>query len=259
MRLGFVVLLALALAGCAVPQDQNVPNQERLLTDPVTRRAYYLYVSSQYVPEQPAPVIISLQGTAPYDTADGQVKEWKKIAEDAGAILVCPTLVSSDGILTGGDAGLLRRLLEDERFILTVLGQLHYRYNVDRRNVFLTSWSGGGYPLYFVGLRHPDIFAALVARQSTFRRGVIEGWYPPEARGMPVLIFHGTFDFVPVQAQSREAYEFLRADGFETVELTTTPGGHVRHPEVALEFFRRHWDHGPYAGTAPPDPAWTTE
>lgn len=239
--IAWAALLVGAVAGCAVPQDQNVPNQERLLTEPITDRAYYLYVSSRYEPSRPAPVIISLQGTAPYDTADGQVKEWKKLAEDHGAILVCPTLTSSDGILTPADDGLVRRLLDDERFVMTILGQLHYRYNIDRRNIYLTCWSGGGFPLYFIGLRHPDIFNAICARQATFRQGAVDGWYPPEARRLPVLIFYGTADFGTIQQQSQNAYDYLRSQGFQTVELTTTPGGHERHPEVAMEWFLRHW------------------
>ena len=242
-----IACLLAGLAGCAVPQDQNVPNREVLLVEPLTQRAYFIYVSSKYNRNTPAPVIVSLQGTAPYDTADGQVKEWKKIAEDHGAILICPTLVSSDGILTGGEGGLLIKLLEDERFVMTILGELHYQYNVDRRNIYLTSWSGGGYPLYFIGLRHPERFSALAARQSTFRRAVVEGWYPEAAKRMPVLIFHGTFDFVPIQGESKEAYAFLKEQGFGEVSLTTTEGGHVRHPEVAMRFFLDHWNRGPYA------------
>lgn len=247
MKLLVITLSLLAsLAGCAVPQDQNVPHRADLLREPITRRAYYLYVSSHYDRNRPAPVIISLQGTAPYDTADGQVREWKKLAEDHGAILICPTLKSSDGILTSGDGTLLVQLLEDERFVLTILGELHYKYNIDRRNIFLTCWSGGGYPLYFIGLRHPDIFAAIVARQATFRQSAIDGWYPETAKRIPVLVFHGTMDFVPIQNQTREAAAYLKAQGFREVSLTTTDGGHTRHPEVAMDFFLRHWSAGLY-------------
>jgi predicted esterase len=104
--------------------------------------------------------------------------------------------------------------------------------------------------LYFIGLRHPDIFTALAARQSTFRRSVVEGWFPDTARDMPVLIFHGTFDLVPVTADCKAAYQFLKDNGFREVELTTTPGGHVRHPEVAMDFFLKHWNRGPYVSAS---------
>lgn len=241
-----LVLLTVWAGGCAVPQSQDTPVQERLLTEPITGRAYYLYVSSKYDPAKPAPVIISCQGTAPYDTADGQVKEWKKIAEDHGVILICPTLTSSDGILTGSDAGLIQRLLNDERFILTILGELHYLYNIDRRNIFLTGWSGGGYPVYFIGPRHPDLFAAVVARQPTFRRGCVDGWHPEAARDIPLLIFYGTADVAPVPAQAREAAEYFRSQGFRRVDLTTVEGGHARHPDLAMKFFLKHWNREPY-------------
>ncbi len=239
-------LVAAIATGCHVPQDQNVPSPARLIREPITGRDYRLYVSSRYDREHAAPVIISLHGTIPYDTSGGQMGEWKKIAEDNGAILVCPTLVSSDGIFPPGDDRLRRLMLEDERFVLTVLGRLHFRYNIDRRNIFLTSWSGGGYPLWFIGLRHPDLFAALCARQSTFRSSAIEGWYPPAAKAMPILLFHGTFDVIPIVTQTKRALAYLRDSGFTKVEFTTSKGGHVRHPEIAMQFFRRHWSDGPY-------------
>jgi poly(3-hydroxybutyrate) depolymerase len=242
-KMMLAALAAMGIAGCAVPQDQNVPNPSPLIVEPVTGRAYKLYVSSKYDRNKPAPVLVNLHGTAPWDTADLQMGEWKKIAEDYGAILVCPTLLSSDGIFPAGDGGMHDLLLKDERFVLTILGELQYRYNVDRQNIFLSSWSGGGYPLWFIGLRHPEIFAAICSRQSTFRRSIVESWFPDESRRTPILIFYGTFDFVPISVQSQEANDFLREKGFMDVQMITTPGGHVRHPEVAMEFFLKHWRH----------------
>lgn len=253
MLLISVVALVPMLSGCPIPQDQNVPNPAPLIFEPTTGRAYKLYVSSKVDPSIPAPLIISLHGTAPWDTAAMQANEWKKIAEDSGAILVCPTLQSSDGIFPAGDDGLIERTLKDERFVLIVLAEMHRRFNIDRRNVYLTSWSGGGYPLYFIGLRHPDLFAALCARQSTFRAAGVDGWFPPEARTMPILIFYGTSDVAPVIEQSKQAYDYLNLQGFRHVRLTTVQGGHARHPDVAMEFFREHWRYGPYK-SAPRSP-----
>jgi len=239
-------LFTSVLAGCAVTQEQNVPNPAPLIKEPITGRTYKLYVSSRYNRSRPAPVIISLHGTAPWDTADRQAMEWKKIAEDQGAILVCPTLLSSGGMFPPGDTQLHKLLLQDELFLLTILGQLHFKFNIDRRNIFLTSWSGGGFPLWFIGLRHPDIFSAICARQSNFRRSTVDGWYPDAARQMPVLIFYGSSDLAPIVNQSKNAYGYLTEKGFQSVTITTTPGGHVRHPEIAIEFFLRHWQRGPY-------------
>ena len=240
-----LLLPAILLTGCPVPQDQNVPNPAPLIKDPITQRDYRFYISSKYDPTRPAPVIISLHGTPPWDTAGRQMGEWKKIAEDHGAILICPKLLSSDGILPADGETMTSQLLRDERFVLTILGELHYKFSIDRQNVFLTSWSGGGYPLWFIGLRHPDVFTALCARQSTFRRRTVHDWYPESARDIPVLIFHGTSDVVPVVRQSKQAYEYLRANGFRNVRLTTTPGGHRRFPEVAMQFFLQNWGRGP--------------
>ncbi len=245
MKRTYLLLLCVGvLSGCPVPQA-NVARQDYLIEDPVTRRAYRLYVSSKYDRMKPAPMIISLHGTRPWDTAARQLKEWKKIAEDQGAILVCPELRGSDGIFPAGDANMTELLLRDERFVLTVIGQLHYKYNIDRRNIFLTSWSGGGYPLWFIALRHPDMFAAACARQSMFRASAVDGWYPDAAKRMPILIFYGTLDLPPVVSQSKLAHEYLQANGFQNARIITTKGGHSRHPDVAMQFFLRHWRTGP--------------
>ena len=91
--------LSACLGGCAVTQPQNTPVQPKLLTEPVTRESYYLYVPSTYRRDRPAPVIVSCHGTDPFDVAAYQTGEWKMLAEQHGCILICPKLTSTDGIL----------------------------------------------------------------------------------------------------------------------------------------------------------------
>jgi poly(3-hydroxybutyrate) depolymerase len=239
------VWLAAGLSGCAVPQPQNTRTDPRLMVEPITGRVYYLFVPDTYTPDKPAPVIVSCHGTDPFDVAAYHVGEWKKLAENHGCILVCPKMVSTDGIL---GAGAVNPLLRDECLIMAVIGQLHYLYNIDRRNILITGFSGGGFPVYFVGLRHPDVFSAIAARNCNFNRRSVDGWYPPEARNTPIKVYYGQNDPGAIRAQSEAAIAYLHESGFTTVETEVIPGaGHERHPEVAMKFWLRHWN-----GVPPP-------
>ena len=240
--LAAMVFVGLA-AGCAVTQPQNTPHPPKLLTDPATGQAYYLYVPSKYNPLRPMPVIVSCHGTDPYDVPARQIGEWKWMGEQHGCIIVCPRLSSTDGIFGSGPTD---RLLADERVIMSILGQLQYMYNIDRRNMMITGFSGGGFPTYFVGLRHPDIFSVVVGRACNFNQATLDGWYPDEAVKMPIFIYYGDADLGAIRGQSENAIAYFRSAGFK-VETQTLPGvGHQRHPEVAMRFFIKHWH-----GTAP--------
>ncbi|KPK81867.1 MAG: hypothetical protein AMJ81_10275 [Phycisphaerae bacterium SM23_33] len=245
-RKALMLVLAAALpAGCDVPQPQNTRTDPRLLIEPITGRVYYLFVPDSYRPEKPAPVVVSCHGTDPFDVAGHHVGEWKKLAENHGCILVCPKLTSSDGIFGSGSIG---QLLQDEQLIMTVIGQLHYLYNIDRKNMMITGFSGGGFPVYFVGLRHPELFSAVVARSCNFNEHALDGWYPPEARSTAVMVYYGQNDPGAIRIQSEAALAYLHRAGFRTVETEIIPGiGHQRRPEVAMKFWLDHWN-----GTPPP-------
>ena len=234
-----MLLLPAWAGGCAVKQPQNTPVQPRLLVEPVSGRGYYLYVPSTYRRGTPAPLIVSCHGTPPYDVAGHQVGEWKMLAEQFGCILVCPKLTSTDGILGAGAIG---QLLRDEREILNIIGLLHYLYDIDRRNVLMTGFSGGGFPVYFVGLRHPNVFSAVVARNCNFNRRAIDGWYPDAARKTPVMVYYAENDLGAIRHQSKQGIEYLQAERFNLTTAVVPGSGHERHPEVAMKFWLDHWN-----------------
>ncbi|HET6428927.1 MAG TPA: hypothetical protein VFJ30_10980 [Phycisphaerae bacterium] len=235
-----MVLPLVLSAGCAVTQPQDTRTDPELFAEATTGRQYYLFIPDTYDPARPAPLVVSCHGTAPFDVAAHHAREWKKMAEAHGCILVCPKMVSTDGILGAGAIG---ALLRDEQLILSIIGQLTYRYNIDRRNVLITGFSGGGFPVYFVGLRHPDVFTAIAPRNCNFNANSIDGWYPPEAKNTPIKVYYGQNDPGAIRAQSHRAIDYLRRTGFRALETEVLTGaGHERHPEVAMKFWLAHWN-----------------
>ncbi len=234
----WVCVVSAVLAGCAVTQPQHTPVPHFSEVDPTTGRKYYIYVPSTYRHDRPCPLIISCHGTPPYDVAEHHIREWKMLAEMNGCIAVAPTLIGTDGLLGDGPRV---GMLADERYILSLISRLSYRYNIDRANIMITGFSGGGFPTYWVGLRHPDVFSVVVARSSNFNQPNMEGWFSRLARSTAIMVYYGENDPAAIRAQSQEAISYLRSHGF-TVATRVIPGiGHERRPEVAMDFFRKHW------------------
>lgn len=226
------------LAGCAVPQPQDTPVPQFLEVDPTTRKSYYIYVPSTYRHDRPCPLIISCHGTPPYDVAEHHIREWKMLAEMNGCIAVAPTLIGTDGLL--GD-GPLVGMLASERYILSLISRLSYRYNIDRANIMITGFSGGGFAVYWVGLRHPDVFSTIALRSCNFNQPNLEGWFSRDAKSTAIMIYFGENDPAAIRAQSEAGIQFLRSQGFSVTTRVIPSLGHERRPEVAMDFFRKHW------------------
>lgn len=243
MRRILILVVAAAgvtLTGCPVPQLQNTPSWQRKEIDPISGRAYWIYVPHGYSHAKAAPLIVTCHGTPPYDVAEMHIREWKMLGEQYGCIVVSPELVATDGIF--GD-GPVDGMLDDERFILSIVSLMGYRYNIDRGNIMITGFSGGGFPSYFVGLRRPDVFSTVVARSCNFSETNLEGWIPPggSANRQSILVYYGENDPGAIKNQSNNAIRWLKAKGY-AIDTNVIPGiGHERRPEYAMNFFRRHW------------------
>lgn len=229
-----LVGMALTVPGCVVHQRQDTPVPAERRVEPRTDSSYYIYVPSYYTEGEDWPLVITLHGTIPYDTSDKQINEWKYLAEQKGFIVVAPSLRSSQGV---GFAPSEADLDHDRRVILATLEEVSGQYNIDKDTVLLTGFSGGGFPLYETGLRHPEKFGMFVARACNFRVGQLERIeLTDEARSVPFAMFWGKDD--GVRKQCWEAFRYLRRRGFG-IERDIIDGGHFRHPEIAYRFWRK--------------------
>ena len=239
-----ILVGALLAAGCAVPQPQNTPVQEQRRSCAITSSGYWIYVPSNYRHDRPAPLIVSCHGTPPYDVANHHIREWKMLAEQNYCIVVAPDLIGTDGLI--GD-GPIVGMLANEQIILSIISELGYRYNIDLANIMITGFSGGGFPTYWIGLRNPEIFSVVCARNCNFNESNLRQWRPGVGKRPNIFIYWGQNDPGTITSQSKRAVEYLRSAGF-AVQTHEIPGaGHERRPEVAMSFFLRH--------KAPPRPS----
>jgi poly(3-hydroxybutyrate) depolymerase len=236
-----LLLLLMSFAGCAVaPSLKDVwPGVVNYQIDPVTGARFYLYLPKSYDPSKIYPVIVTCHGTIPYDTAWRHIYSLDDYGEKYDYIIVAPELHGTDGIF--GD-GPIDGMLKNERDIVSFLSRLGYQFNIDRANILITGFSGGGFPAYWVGLRHPDIFSVIVGQNSNFNKPNTEGWWPKEALKTPIMVYWGEHDPDTIRNQSADAVAYLTKKGFNLRSRVLRGAGHDRHPEVAVAFFRKNWN-----------------
>jgi poly(3-hydroxybutyrate) depolymerase len=230
------------LPGCMITQSQDTPVDHEVQENPVTDTDYYIYVPSTYNRSKKYPLVITLHGTWPWDTAWHQIREWKALAEEKQFIVVVPKLDSAQGILPVGDSSLMEHLAEDEQEILSLRRLIVNRYSVDEKKILLTGFSAGGLPMFYVGLRHPEKFQMLIGRAvNSDERALasVEHKITPKTRRIPVVLIIGKDD-PALQKSSWQALGWLRRHGWTSrnSDRDAVRGGHLRRPETAYT----HWN-----------------
>lgn len=107
--------------------------------------------------------------------------------------------------------------------LIEVLDYAEKTYRIDKKKVYLTGMSMGGYGAWYLAGAYPDRFAACIP--------VAGGGKVSDAKNLknlPLWVFHGVKDVpVPVE-ESRKMVKAIRAEGNKRVEYTE----------------RKDWDHG---------------
>ena len=238
---GMFVVLAGLVSGCPVTQPQDTPVPAVREVEPKTGRDYRLYVPSTYDQARAWPLVITLHGTHGWDSSNAQIKEWKALAEEEGFIVAAPSLQSVQGILPVVRSFWFDDLAVDERAVLAIIDEVSDNYNIDPNAVLLTGFSAGGYQLYYIGLRNPDRFNALIARACNSHLDIFERIeLTDEARQLPIEIFWGKDDLKPLRDQSWAAFRYLRERGFCRAHRQETKGGHFRRPEMAYKLWEKY-------------------
>jgi poly(3-hydroxybutyrate) depolymerase len=134
-----------------------------------------------------------------------------------------------------------------ERDALRVLADVRRAYKIDPDRISLTGLSMGGGGTWTIGLRHPQLFAALAPvcgvtdlrkwikpeERGDYDEQALEALSPPafaeNAAGLRVLVFHGDADTVVPVSDSRRMVERFKALGWLGKTVTYTEYAGVDH------------------------------
>ncbi len=176
----WIAILLLAFALPAFADSTNAPLElgkvvKRMYDFPEAGKAmeYALFVPSKYNKKKPTPLVVLLHGLG---SNPQQVINYQGITEQAekrGMIVVAPFGYNSGGwygSLGAGKDFRVGRVPADapdnlgelsEKDVLNVLEIARNEFNIDHRRTYLMGHSMGGGGSFFLGVKHPDNWAAL--------------------------------------------------------------------------------------------------
>ena len=191
----------------------------------------------------PAPVVVNFHGLNNSPGIQQFFSQMDRLADREGFVVVYP-----QGIGASFNAGTCcgpanEQGIDDLAFTRTVVADVSTRGCVDRRRIYATGFSNGGYMSHRVGCEAADLFAAIAPVAAA---NASPGCAPD--RAVPVIAFHGTADTVvaydagaeatshwatrngcaasPIRTELGRSYcdQWIDCDGGATVELCTLTG-----------------------------------
>ena len=248
IRAGLLVAVALLLSGCPVPQKPGSGIQVKH-KEVKTGKKFYLYLPKGYHPNKRWPIVVTIHGLVPFDTADRQIREWQATADKYGLIVIAPELWNSGVFMEFRLWRISRSVQKDIDAVLNMIDYVAENTAADPKQVLITGWSSAGFLVHYLANRHPDRFAALCARSCSFNRSILDedAGRKMAKNNFPIMVFSSTEDFLDSRIGSAFAIKWYTRLGFnvETMTIpqkTILPGiglGHDRHPGIAAEFFLR--------------------
>jgi hypothetical protein len=107
--------------------------------------------------------------------------------------------------------------------LITLVEEIQSFYSVDSKRIYLTGSGMGGNGVWAIGLRHPEVFAALAPLDGYLNYPYAVPENICDLKDVPVWAFHGRNDFmVPVEVE-QELVDALNACG-GNAQYTVKPG-----------------------------------
>lgn len=239
----FALLLCLLAASVAARAGEAPRFVERSLQLHGASYRYQVFVPDGWTAKRDWPMVLFLHGSGERGSdnraqlSQGLPHWLAQHGADFPAVVVIPQ--APDGSRWNGAI---------EAMALKALEHSIDEWHGDRRQLYLTGLSMGGYGAWQIAVDHPGMFAAAAIVCGGIRHpndhanlrvqgipaaaGDPYAWVAAHIGALPVWIFHGADDGVVPPEESRRMYAALQARGSE-VRHTEFPGvGHVSWPQA---------------------------
>ena len=192
------LLLPLLAAGLSMAQSYTFGPQVLTFLSDVddSDQPYALYLPKGYDPARKYPLVVSLHGASSNHRLNlrrvfGRGNQ--PTETDAEATRYFPPLRPVEFIVASPYArGTMGYQGIPEKDVWDVLADVKRRFNIDEDRVYLTGLSMGGGGTLWLGLTHPDVWAAIAPVCAAAPRGAEE--LAGNALNVPVHLFHGDQD-----------------------------------------------------------------
>jgi polyhydroxybutyrate depolymerase len=242
LRFPIVALLLFLAAGCAsrlpapeFPGRHGEFSNEAVAVEGGIRR-YRLVVPRTVDLGRPMPLVVAFHGMLVDD------KDWmpgytrlSETAERHGFVIAYPNAA-------GGVWGMWpRKIVDDVAFFDALLGRVSADYRIDPDRIYVLGMSNGGYFAHLIARERSKTIAAAASHSGPLGLETLLGLNAE--RKFPVLIVHGTQDWLLSHWLARENVDRYRREGHEVKYLEIAGLGHAWAAginEQIWEFFASH-------------------
>jgi poly(3-hydroxybutyrate) depolymerase len=249
MRAFSTLFLLCMMTDLACGQNQEKKEPARSTVSRIEKKTYHfeeadkdieyaLFVPSTYDKEKKTPLVVALHGL--YSTPQ-QIMRYPALTDQAekhGFIVVAPMGYNTTGWY--GSKGLKGGKNEPENLgelsekdVMNVLALVRKDFSIDSCRIFLMGHSMGGGGTWHLGLKYPDIWAALAPIAPAIFRNTDE---LVKIKHIPVLLIQGDMDKLVPVAGARRWVEAMKKLDMTHEYVEVAGGGHI---DVAFQNISR--------------------
>jgi poly(3-hydroxybutyrate) depolymerase len=196
-----------------------------------TERDYAVYVPESYNTSQKWPLIISVHPAG--GNGSKEIRKWIRRADEKNFIVLCPTCIVAKRRMKSKE-DFFAIIKEDEKAISYMIELITKEYSIDSNKILLTGFSGGGFLVWYYGIKHPEIITAIASRSGNFtafpeRKDYIHGYFGPTLnisglKNLSVYVVYGEKDH-PIAIKAAEGIkDFLSEYEFMEEKIECVPG-----------------------------------
>jgi poly(3-hydroxybutyrate) depolymerase len=221
-------LLIMPLNSVADDQDQVQSNGVVIVTLGERRTVNEMAIFPQGgIPDRP--LLIAAHGGG--GSGPKEIEGWLALAKQHNFTIVCPTFLS----------GMTHSMYVpmDVPYFKDCLHWIEDNLKYDKSNVYMTGFSGGGYPVWYLATTRPDFFKGLFLQSGNFAGQYydlnLSGW-----ANKPIHLVWGTEDSPTVMAQNKQAVDLLQSKGFKNFTTEIIPGAHHKpHHDLVVNWMEQ--------------------
>lgn len=208
---------------------------------------YALFVPSGYDREKKWPLVVALHGLGSNPQQIMRYAGLTDLAEKHGYVVVAPMGYNERGWYGAalpfkkkdGDPANLAELSEKD--VMNVLGIVRKEYSIDPDRVYLMGHSMGGGGTFHIGIKHPDVWAALAPIAPAVFRPVAD---LEQIKHIPVILVQGDKDVLVRVERVRPFAEHMKKLGMTHEYIEVAGGDHVtvayKNMPAIFAFFEKH-------------------